>query len=132
MPICFISYANKDKSFVEKELLGLIKALRLESWYARESIEAAEQWETSILRGLEKSRWFILVMSPASAASKYVKKEIAWAMENLKGCIIPVMIQDCDQSEFHPELSKIQHMEKPLIICLPCFQQKIAFFAGAR
>jgi hypothetical protein len=111
MSKCFISHADGDRSFVEGEILGLVEAIGLEPWFAPESIKSGDQWEESILTGLEESEWFILVMSQTSALSKWVKAEVAWAMKHLHGRIIPVLIHDCDISQFHPELFRIQHID---------------------
>lgn len=111
MSHCFISHAAADRVFVEGELLGLCRAVGVDPWYARESIQTGEQWERSILAGLEASEWFIVVMSQASALSEWVKNELAWAMDHRPGRIIPLMIQDCAPTDFHLRLSRLQYID---------------------
>jgi len=108
MPQCFISHSNKDRAFIEGILLKPIKEIGYTTWYSTEDIKTAAQWEESIYSGLEESEWFVLVMSQASASSKWVKKEVAWAIKNRASRIIPIMIQDFEPKQFHPELTSIE------------------------
>jgi len=104
----FISHATADRQFVEHDLIGLLNALGFETWIAEETIQTAEHWERAILSGLEESKWFVLVMSPASAVSEWVKDEVNWAIEKRPGGIIPILIADCNPRDFHIRLPRIQ------------------------
>lgn len=107
----FISHATTDRKFVEQELLGLLGALGFEPWFAEDDIQTSEQWERSILGALESSRWFILVMSPRSAKSEWVKDEISWAIDNRPELIIPILLEDCDPHRFHIRIKRIQSLD---------------------
>jgi len=107
----FISHSSVDRGFVAQRLVRLLRALRFDVWYSPEDIRSAEHWERAIGAGLRSSQWFLLVMSPQSAESEWVRDELFWAMENLKGQIIPVLIRDCDPQAFHLRLSRIQHLD---------------------
>jgi len=116
MATCFISYSQPDISFVEEELVGLLRALGVGVWYSRDSIITAEEWERSILQGLKSSDWFVLVMSPSSQGSRWVRDELAWAIAHREGHIIPVLIQPCELSAFHIRVSTLQvlsYVEEP-------------------
>ena len=107
----FISHATADRKFVEGELLGLLRALGFDPWFAETDIQTSDQWERSILGALKSSKWFVLVMSPRSAASEWVKDEIAWAIDEAPNCIVPIMIEDCNPRDFHIRLPRIQHLD---------------------
>lgn len=107
----FISHSTQDRAWVERELLGLISSLGLEPWFAEDDITTAEQWRRSIHRGLEQSRWFLLVMSRRTAASEWVKDELNWAIGNREGFIVPLLIDDCDPHDFHLRLARIQRID---------------------
>jgi hypothetical protein len=107
----FISHATSDRAFVESELMNLLRALGFETWFAEEDINTTEEWERAILTGLQSSEWFMLVMSSKSSASRWVKQEVHWAIDNRKGRIIPILFQDCDQTEIHPFLPSIEHID---------------------
>lgn len=107
----FISHATADRKFVEDELLGLLRALGFDPWFAETNIQTSDQWERSILGALKSSKWFVLVMSPRSAASEWVKDEIAWAIDEAPDCIVPIMIEDCNPRDFHIRLPRIQYLD---------------------
>jgi hypothetical protein len=111
MPSCFISHSTQDRLFVENELTGLLKAVGIDAWYSRESITTSEQWERSILAGLESSDLFLLVMSRSSAKSDWVKDELAWAMTYRGDRIIPVSIEPCEPTAFHIRLPRLQVLD---------------------
>lgn len=107
----FVSHATADRKFVESELLGLFRALGFDPWFAESDIRTSEQWERMILGALRSSKWFVLVMSPKSAVSEWVKDELAWAIEEAPDYIVPILIDDCNPRDFHIRLSRIQHLD---------------------
>jgi hypothetical protein len=107
----FISHATSDRKFVEDELKGLLAALGFQVWFAEEDIKTAEHFERAILNGLQTSEWFVLIMSPRSSKSEWVKDEISWAIEEMPGRIIPIMLEDCNPRDFHIRLPRIQYID---------------------
>jgi hypothetical protein len=107
----FVSHATADRKFVESELLGLLRALGFDPWFAESDIQTSEQWERMILGALRSSKWFVLVMSPKSAVSEWVKDELAWAIEEASEYIIPILIDDCNPRDFHIRLPRIQYLD---------------------
>jgi hypothetical protein len=107
----FISHATEDRTFVEDELLSLIKALGFDVWFAENKISTAEQWERSIRTALESTKWFLVILSPNSAKSEWVRDELAWAIDSLPHKIVPILIDSCDLRDFHVRLPRIQHID---------------------
>jgi len=107
----FISHATADRAFIETELMGLLSALGFEAWFAEGNIQTAEIWERSIATGLETSDWFVLVMTPRSAQSEWVKDEVSWAIDKRPGRIVPIILEDCNKADFHIRLPRIQHLD---------------------
>ena len=79
----------------------MLRAHGVATWYAEEDIPTAEKWEESIRRGLESCDWFLVVMSPRSLASRWVKAEVLWAMDERPKRIVPVLLEDCNWHDFH-------------------------------
>ena len=50
-------------------------------------------------------------MSPHSAKSEWVKDEVAWAMRNRDGFVVPVLIEQCEPENFHIRLPIIQYID---------------------
>jgi hypothetical protein len=107
----FISHASADRAVVEREFLPLFRALGFETWFAEDDIQTSEQWERSIHGGLKTSKWFVLILSPRSAASEWVKDEIAWAIDERPDFIVPILIEDCELRDFHIRLPRIQFVD---------------------
>jgi predicted Zn finger-like uncharacterized protein len=111
MPKVFISHASQDREFVESEIIPLLRAQGIEAWYSRESIVPADQWERSILQGLRACDNFLLVMSPRSARSAWVKREVDWVFHKGGRTVVPMLMEDCDPDDFHIGLAGIQHVD---------------------
>jgi serine/threonine protein kinase len=111
VPKVFISHSTKDREIVEQEVISLLAGHHIETWYARDDIQTASEWEASIREGLEACDWFLVVMSPRSAASKWVQREVGWAMDNREGRIIPVLLEECNRYLFHLGMPRIQHVD---------------------
>lgn len=111
MPRLFISHSTADRQFIEEELAGLLRALGFDIWYSKDSIETAEQWEQAIRRGLESSKWVVVLLSPRAARSRWVKAEISWAMEERTENLIPLLLEECNPLDFHLQLAQIQYID---------------------
>jgi hypothetical protein len=107
----FISHASQDIPYVENELLPLLKQNGLTPWYSKDDIRTAEHWERKILHALSRCDWFLIVLSPSSAKSEWVKDELHWAISYRRGKIIPVLIEKCNLQEFHIRLSRIEYAD---------------------
>ncbi len=67
-------------------------------WIAPESIQHGEEWVEAIGRGLDESAFFVVILTPAGVASKWVKKEGNLAVEmEVEGqlAFIPLWREDC-------------------------------------
>ena len=112
MPQVFISHCTEDRDIIEEEIIPCLQdEVKVEFWYAPFRIRTAENWERSIRDGLENSDWFIVVMSPRSAKSDWVRQEVHWAMEERKGRIVPLLLETCNKDDFHVGLRAIQAID---------------------
>jgi hypothetical protein len=111
MTSLFISHASSDREFVEDELVGLLRALGFDPWYAEEDVPSADEWERTIHKGLETSKWFVLVMSRAAAGSPWVRAEVGWAVKRRLHYLLPIIIEDVAPEELNLMLASIQHAD---------------------
>jgi serine/threonine protein kinase len=109
--LVFVSHSTKDRGFVEQEIIGFLERHGVETWYSINDVPSSSYWERTTLKGLEMSDWFLLVMSPRSAESEWVKDEVHWAVDRRPRRIIPVLIETCDPRDFHIRLARIQHVD---------------------
>jgi TIR domain len=101
MPRVFLSHSTEDREFVEQEIIRLLEGCGVETWYSNDSIQPMDQWERSILQGLKSCDVFLMVMSPRSAQSPWVKREVDWVFFKGGKRIIPVLMEECDPDDFH-------------------------------
>lgn len=70
----FISHAHEDDEFAHR-LARDLRAAGWSVWIAPDSILPGETWVEAINRGLDESSYFLLVLTPAAAASPWVNTE---------------------------------------------------------
>lgn len=79
-PYAFVSYAHKDYRFVFNEIKRF-KKQGLNVWYD-EGIAPGNEWLAEIGKALSGASLFIVFISGNSVASKFVRKEITYAINN--------------------------------------------------
>jgi TIR domain-containing protein len=87
----FVSYATPDRAYARQleSLLSQRASLRV---FTTDALSAGEDWEPKLRDEIAQSDVFIVLLSPASVASKWVLHELgaAWALNKP---IIPVLTQ---------------------------------------
>lgn len=89
----FISYSRRDADVVEK-IVSELEAAGIDVWLDREDITAGKQWRRQIVEAIDTADAFVLNLSPNSAASDNVLKELNLAEEALDPFILPVMLSE--------------------------------------
>src|SRR5262245_4246888 len=99
--LVFLSHSSKDRRFVEQKLIPFLKSHGVKPWYSTVDIRTADDFERSIREALLSCDSFLVVLSPNSVKSEWVRAEVHWAMENRKGRVVPVFVADCDPFQLH-------------------------------
>src|SRR5262249_25640446 len=62
------------------------------------NIIGAQQWQNEILSALQRCDWFVVLLSPDAINSMWVKREVAFALQDprYEDRIIPLKYRDCD------------------------------------
>ena len=89
----FISYSRRDADVVES-IVSELEAAGIDVWLDREDITAGKQWRKQIVEAIDTADAFVLNLSPNSAASDNVLKELNLAEEALDPFILPVMLSE--------------------------------------
>ncbi len=104
----FISYSRKDAAFALK-LTADLAARGIKVWIDQGDIVAGDAWRRQIVEGIEGCRVFLIVLSPNSARSENVIKELSLADSNRKK-IIPIIYQPVDiPAEMEYQLAGLQY-----------------------
>jgi hypothetical protein len=94
----FISYSFSDSDFVQK-LSRNLEAHGWKTWIAQRDIHGGESWVDAIGRGLSECKVFMVILSPESVQSQWVRIETNSAIElavKNKLKFIPITICNCD------------------------------------
>ena len=102
----FISYSRRDQEFVFKLATDLeLRGGRV--WLDQADIQGGEQWRHSIASGITQSGAFLLVISPDSMDSQYVRLELETAEQQGKP-IFPLIYRRASIPE---NLSRFQFID---------------------
>ena len=86
----FISYSRKDIGFVRK-LAADLETAGYDVWWDLTDLRGGDDWLRVIPSAIEKSDFIVVVLSPNSVISDWVKKEYTQALSSGKK-IIPLML----------------------------------------
>lgn len=75
---CFISYSTKDQDFADR-LYADLQKMRVRSWFAPHDVKAGEKLHQQIDDAIRLHDKLLLILSPHSMQSEWVKTEIAKA-----------------------------------------------------
>lgn len=108
----FLSHSSRDHLFA-KWLKHELQRHGVPVWYSETHIVGAQQWHDEIGQALHRCDWFLLILSPSSTRSMWVKRELLFALENahFNKRIIPLVYRPCDMKKLSWTLSSMQHID---------------------
>jgi hypothetical protein len=110
MGFVFISYSRKDTEIVD-DVVSKLRNDGFEIWLDRESIKGGDLWRKEIVKAIQTTDAFLLMLSPSSAQSKNVRKEVDLA-ENANRSLFPFILASVElPEELQYQLIGIQWIE---------------------
>jgi hypothetical protein len=108
----FLSHASEDRLFVGK-LAKFLTEHKISFWYSKRHVVGAQQWHDEIGKALKTCDWFLVVLSPAAVKSKWVKRELLYALQEdrYENRIIPVRLKRCDDKALSWTLASLQRID---------------------
>lgn len=98
MPV-FISYAHKDKAFVQSLVANLVKN-KASVWLDEWEVAAGESLIERIQSAIQEASVLVVVLSKASIESVWCKKEIVAGiqreLEEKRVLVVPALLEKCD------------------------------------
>lgn len=93
----FLSHSSLDQGFVTA-ISEVLRRHGIPVWYSKTNILGAQQWHDEIGVALNRCDWFILVLSPNSVNSMWVKRELLFTLQQNRfdGKIVPLLYQSCN------------------------------------
>ena len=89
----FISYSRKDIDFVRK-LAGDLEKAGYDVWWDITDLRGGDDWVSTIPAAIAASRYMVVVLTPNSINSEWVRKEYTQAL-TLRKKIVPIMFMPC-------------------------------------
>lgn len=97
MPV-FISYSHADKEFVDKLAIQLVRE-KVHVWLDRWELHVGDSLITKVQEAISGASALLVILSNASVASEWCKKELNSALirelEERRVVILPILIEDC-------------------------------------
>ena len=108
----FISHSSLDAPFAAL-ITELLQRHGVPFWLSRRNLVGAQQWHDEIGAALNRCDWFVVILSPDSVASKWVKRELLFALDDDRydGKIIPLLYRPCEYKELSWALSLLQMVD---------------------
>jgi hypothetical protein len=105
----FLSHSSKDLVFTKK-LAAVLRDHGVPVWYSERDIKGAQQWHDEIGAALERCDWMVLILTPNANASKWVKRELLFALdeERYRDRLVPIVAKACSLKELSWVISQMQ------------------------
>ena len=106
----FISYSRRDQEFVTRLASDLNQQVA-GVWFDQSAIQLGEKWHDEIMEGIRECKAFVLVLSPDSMESRYVREEVNKALE-LGKTIFPVIYRPAKWTgQFETLIREVQTLD---------------------
>jgi hypothetical protein len=108
----FLSHATPDRSFADR-VASVLRGHGLPVWYSVTNLVGAQQWHDEIGKALDRCDWFTVVLSPAALKSKWVDRELVFALnqDRYVNKIVPLMFQACEVQRLSWVLPSLQTVD---------------------
>jgi len=106
-----MSFADEDRPFAQR-VVGRLRQHGLDVWFAPSHLRGADQWHDEIGRALDRCDWFILVLSPAAIRSRWVKRELLFALDEARydDRITPILLRRCKPKRLSWTLGAVEQI----------------------
>ncbi len=108
----FLSHSSRDAAFTRR-VARMLADHGIKVFVSERHIRGAQQWHDAIGDALKRCDWFVVILSPRSVASIWVRHELLYALQDrrLQSRIVPVLYKPCDIGSLSWTLSAIQWVD---------------------
>ena len=105
----FLSHSSLDRQSAN-EIAGVLRRHGIPLWYSKINIVGAQQWHDEIGAALRRCDWLVVLLSPQSVESIWVKREVLFSLNDPRydERIVPVLYQSCDYDQLSWTLSLLE------------------------
>lgn len=108
----FLSHASADRRASEK-IVASLKGHGVGVWYSKTNLRGAQAWHDEIGKALARCDWLIVVLTPASVKSEWVKREVTFALieKRYRQRIVPVLLKNCRHQKLSWTIAGMQMVD---------------------
>jgi hypothetical protein len=108
----FLSHSSRDQRFTLR-LAEVLRGHGVPVWYSGTEILGAQQWHDQIGAALRRCDWFVVILSPSSVKSEWVRRELLFALNDrrYKERITPLLHRPCNPETLSWTLSGFQRVD---------------------
>lgn len=108
----FLSHSSQD-GVITARIAETLRNHGIPVWYSATNIIGAQQWHDEIGKALKRCDWFMILLSNDSIVSRWVKLELAYALNHSQYYekILPVTLEDCDYESLSWTLDSFQMVD---------------------
>jgi len=110
----FISYSRRDTETVDR-IANAIENAGMGVWLDRHNIRAGNEWRVQIVRAIDTCDAFVLMLSPNSAVSENVRKEIDLAQDSGRKLFVLMLEPVRLPAEIRYQLAGLQFVDVQLM-----------------
>lgn len=105
----FLCYSSFDWEFASK-IAELLRRHGVPVWHGPTNIRGGQYWHDEVGDALERCDWFVILLSPHSIKSVWVRRELMFALEEdrYNKTIVPIVIHVCNHRQLSWTLSSRQ------------------------
>jgi hypothetical protein len=94
----FLSYSDADRDFA-KRLASHLSRRGCDVWDPSDRLYPGDNWALKIGRALKESTAMVVLLSPDSVKSEWVRREIEYAIgdRNYEGRVFPVLVRPTEE-----------------------------------
>ena len=108
----FLSHASQDRAHAQK-LSDILVEQGIPVWFSPKHIRGAQQWQEEIGKALARCDWFMVLLTPNSVKSMWVKRELNYALieKRYEERILPLLLKKCRYQDLSWVLPQFQWID---------------------
>lgn len=109
----FLSHNHHDREYVETRIREPLARRNVETWYAEHDIIPGDDYIRRIQDGLLNCDWVIVILTPSSATSDWVRAEVNTAMKDprFQGRVIPIRVDETLPSQLSSTFGSLDALD---------------------
>lgn len=108
----FLSHSSSDRDTAAR-IADVLREHGVPVWFSETNLLGAQQWHDEIGAALKRCDWFLLLLSKASERSKWVKRELLYALraDRYRERIVPIRFRACNTDRLSWALDDFQAID---------------------